>query len=350
MCTSLATFVYIYDTSEVFFTEFKNGLLGAWAVIIATAALLFFEDNLRSNNEKQKVIYLKKLEFYQEVARTFKQMIISDNITKNQYYEFKALRFEMILICGIKSLKLYDQMLSKMAEVFSNDKLELSPEIEQSILSLFHEFSLELLQESGKSVAKIEDIRKELDLAEDEYFEITEKEKKNFRSDQEKFNIIKDFVSTPNTIENLNELEKKYNIKDLKVRLPLFIKQFREAPELKEYLIKLNISLDSKEIPAMGSFSGMKNVYIEPIIQTKRKKVRRSNQEKFNIIKDFVSTPDTLDNLKELEKKHKINDLRHRLPLFIKQLKKSPEYREQLIKLNISIDDNNVPEMGSYNQ
>jgi len=253
---AVTSFMYIFDTPTEFFKEFKNGLLGAFVVVMATGIIFYFQVVLEGNREKQNLIYAKKIEFFQRVANVINKINTLQIIKPNDYLELKALKNETILIGGKNALEVFDKMLNILVQ--KKDKnIHISAEIEGAFEKLFGEFRLELLEESGKSLQEQKSIRKYLNelgnIAEIEDRHEKEKEKV-FRSFEEKFKIIESFLNiNPKNIDELKDLEKRFALKNVKGRVRLFRKQLIEVNSYKEKLVSLGIGITDAYPIRIGS-------------------------------------------------------------------------------------------------
>jgi len=245
----------LYETPSEFFKEFKNGLLGALVVILATGAIFCFQVSMEGDREKQNLIYEKKINFFQKVANVINKINTTEIIKPNNYLELKGLRNETILIGGKRSLEAFDQMLNIL--VYDKDKnIPVSPEIESAFEKLFREFRLELLQESGKASEEQKSIKNYLnELGNIEEIENRqEMEKKIFRTSEQKFEIIESFINIdPKNQNALKQLEKKYLIKNVKGRVKLFKNQLVKEDVYKEKLMLLGLGINEDDPVKIGS-------------------------------------------------------------------------------------------------
>ena len=252
---AITFFLFLYETPSEFFKEFKNGLLGALVVILATGAIFCFQVSMEGDREKQNLIYEKKINFFQKVANVINKINTTEIIKPNNYLELKGLRNETILIGGKRSLEAFDQMLNIL--VYDKDKnIPVSPEIESAFEKLFREFRLELLQESGKASEEQKSIKNYLnELGNIEEIENRqEMEKKVFRTSEQKFKIIESFVSIdPKNQNALKQLEKKYLIKNVKGRVKLFKNQLVKEDVYKEKLMLLGLGINEDDPVKIGS-------------------------------------------------------------------------------------------------
>lgn len=252
---AITFFLFLYETPSEFFKEFKNGLLGALVVILATGAIFCFQVSMEGDREKQNLIYEKKINFFQKVANVINKINTTEIIKPNNYLELKGLRNETILIGGKRSLEAFDQMLNIL--VYNKDKnIPVSPEIESAFEKLFREFRLELLQESGKASEEQKSIKNYLnELGNIEEIENRqEMEKKVFRTSEQKFKIIESFVSIdPKNQNALKQLEKKYLIKNVKGRVKLFKNQLVKEDFYKEKLMLLGLGINKDDSVKIGS-------------------------------------------------------------------------------------------------
>ena len=252
---AITFFLFLYETPSEFFKEFKNGLLGALVVILATGAIFCFQVSMEGDREKQNLIYEKKINFFQKVANVINKINTTEIIKPNNYLELKGLRNETILIGGKRSLEAFDQMLNIW--VYNKDKnIPVSPEIESAFEKLFREFRLELLQESGKASEEQKSIKNYLnELGNIEEIENRqEMEKKVFRTSEQKFKIIESFVSIdPKNQNALKQLEKKYLIKNVKGRVKLLKNQLVKEDFYKEKLMLLGLGINKDDSVKIGS-------------------------------------------------------------------------------------------------
>lgn len=252
---AITFFLFLYETPSEFFKEFKNGLLGALVVILATGAIFCFQVSMEGDREKQNLIYEKKINFFQKVALVINKINTTEIIKPNNYLELKGLRNETILIGGKRSLEAFDQMLNIL--IYNKDKnIPVSPEIESAFEKLFREFRLELLQESGKASDEQKSIKnylKELGNIE-EIENRQEMEKKVFRTSKQKFEIIESFINIdPKNQNALKQLEKKYLIKNVKGRVKLFKNQLVKEDVYKEKLMLLGLGINKDDPVKIGS-------------------------------------------------------------------------------------------------
>ena len=252
---AITFFLFLYETPSEFFKEFKNGLLGALVVILATGAIFCFQVSMEGDREKQNLIYEKVIDFFEIVADVINKINTTEIIKPNNYLELKGLRNETILIGGKRSLEAFDQMLNIL--VYNKDKnIPVSPEIESAFEKLFREFRLELLQESGKASEEQKSIKNYLnELGNIEEIENRqEMEKKVFRTSEQKFKIIESFVSIdPKNQNALKQLEKKYLIKNVKGRVKLFKNQLVKEDFYKEKLMLLGLGINKDDSVKIGS-------------------------------------------------------------------------------------------------
>jgi len=252
---AITFFLFLYETPSEFFKEFKNGLLGALVVILATGAIFCFQVSMEGDREKQNLIYEKKINFFQKVANVINKINTTEIIKPNNYLELKGLRNETILIGGKRSLEAFDQMLNIL--VYNKDKnIPVSLEIESAFEKLFREFRLELLQESGKASEEQKSIKNYLnELGNIEEIENRqEMEKKVFRTSEQKFEIIESFINIdPKNQNALKQLEKKYLIKNVKGRVKLFKNQLVKEDVYKEKLMLLGLGINKDDPVKIGS-------------------------------------------------------------------------------------------------
>ena len=62
----LGSFTLIYEDTNSYFKELKNGLLGVVIVIMGTASIVVYQYFLEDNNRKKQLVFERKIDFYNE--------------------------------------------------------------------------------------------------------------------------------------------------------------------------------------------------------------------------------------------------------------------------------------------
>ena len=248
----LFLFFLIFGDKSLYFNELLNGLLGVVIVIIATASIIVYQFILEENNSKKKLIYEKKVDAFKKVAIVLRPLIDNKKVTKDFVNELFALRLEILLICGPKSFKNFNSLLHEVQNYIHEDA-KTKDQLQIAILKLFSSFALELMKESGlpnedqKEMKNILDNISQKDVI-NEYNRSMEK--RTFRSDKQKLEILKKFsISTKDELPKLN---KEYNFNDIRIRVKLFRDQLLRKG-YKEQLLEIGVSIDENENPKVGS-------------------------------------------------------------------------------------------------
>ena len=67
----LGSFTLIYEDTNSYFKELKNGLLGVVIVIMGTASIVVYQYFLEDNNRKKQLVFERKIDFYNEALDKF---------------------------------------------------------------------------------------------------------------------------------------------------------------------------------------------------------------------------------------------------------------------------------------
>ena len=197
--------------SETFFDELINGLMGAMVVAIVTASIFIYQNTIEGNKEKERFIYEKKLDLYQTLARKISRITSDKKISKNELDELNYFSLEIDLVADEDLINKFQELIDKCSNLI--DK-KISDDIEELIREVIGLARLEL--EVLKSVSITKEKKDNLERA------IQQK-----RSNEVKFEIIKDYVSDIPT----KEIEEKHDIKSVHSR----VRKFREQLVLDKY-------------------------------------------------------------------------------------------------------------------
>jgi len=101
------------ESSQFFFSNIMNALIGATVVALVTSALFGYQAKIQADDEKKRVIYEKKLELYQRLARTFSDLSNEKKTDSVGIGEaLRPLLYEVVLLssgaAGTKYLELID--------------------------------------------------------------------------------------------------------------------------------------------------------------------------------------------------------------------------------------------------
>ena len=110
---ALAGFYLIYVNNpsmsgeQSFFNNLINSLMGAMVVALVTASIFIFQSRIEGDKEKEKYIYQKKLELYQNLARTISRINNDGKIKKISLDELKNFKLEIDLLADKDLVELY---------------------------------------------------------------------------------------------------------------------------------------------------------------------------------------------------------------------------------------------------
>ena len=83
---AFAAFFFIYQNTpsqngtKLYFMDIFNSLMGAVVVALVTASIFIFQRKIKADDEKNRVIYEKKLSLYEQIASTLNHVIQDSKI------------------------------------------------------------------------------------------------------------------------------------------------------------------------------------------------------------------------------------------------------------------------------
>ena len=92
---AFAAFFLIYqnipsqDGTKLYFMDIFNSLMGAVVVALVTASIFIFQRKIEADDEKNRVIYEKKLSLYEQIASTLNHVIRDSKITEKELEELQ---------------------------------------------------------------------------------------------------------------------------------------------------------------------------------------------------------------------------------------------------------------------
>jgi hypothetical protein len=126
----LGSFTLIYEDTNSYFKELKNGLLGVVIVIMGTASIVVYQYFLEDNNRKKQLVFERKIDFYNEALDKF------DEIFSNQLddYTNRKLIFQVSRGMLIASPNAADKLAQLSLAIMEN---------KETYYEIFKEFILE---------------------------------------------------------------------------------------------------------------------------------------------------------------------------------------------------------------
>ena len=239
---ALAGFYLIYVNNpsmsgeQSFFNNLINSLMGAMVVALVTASIFIFQSRIEGDKEKEKYIFQKKLELYQNLARTISRINNDGKITKISLDELKSFKLEIDLLADKDLVDLYPQFIN--SESFKETKKN------ESISEEFDSFTIDIIGLSRKEL----DVLKSIPLEKRNQLEVViQKQKKIYRTPLQMFNIVKDYGY------GVADLDSKYEINKVQNRVQDFRKQLIKKDHWKMELEKEGISTDPEKPIIKGS-------------------------------------------------------------------------------------------------
>jgi hypothetical protein len=135
---AFAAFFFIYqnipsqDGIKLYFTDIFNSLMGAMVVALVTASIFIFQRKIEADDEKNRVIYEKKLSLYEQIASTLNHVIQDSKISEKELEELQLFFFKVVLIAGPKAAEEFNNMLINLKNCSDS---EIDDETMQTILN-----------------------------------------------------------------------------------------------------------------------------------------------------------------------------------------------------------------------
>jgi len=114
---AFAAFFFIYqnmpsqDGIKLYFTDIFNSLMGAMVVALVTASIFIFQRKIEADDEKNRVIYEKKLSLYEQIASKLNEIIQDNKISETELQNLQLFSFKVVLIAGPKAAEKFNEML-----------------------------------------------------------------------------------------------------------------------------------------------------------------------------------------------------------------------------------------------
>jgi len=236
---ALAGFYLIYVNNpsmsgeQSFFNNLINALMGAMVVALVTASIFIFQSRIEGDKEKEKYIFQKKLELYQNLARTISRIKNEGKVTKQSLDELRSFGLEIDLLADEELLELYSEFVN--SSIF-----KAAPRISAE----FDDRTIDIIGLSRKEL----DVLKSIPLEKRNQLEVfIHKQKKIHRTSLEMFNIVKDYGY------GVADLDSKYEINKVQNRVQYFRKQLIKKDHWKMELEKEGISTDPEKPIIKGS-------------------------------------------------------------------------------------------------
>lgn len=135
---AFAAFFFIYqnipfqDGTKLYFMDIFNSLMGAVVVALVTASIFIFQRKIEADDEKNRVIYEKKLALYERIASTLNHIIQDSKISDKELTELQLFFFKVVLIAGPKAAEKFNDMLVNLKNCSNS---EIDDETMQTILN-----------------------------------------------------------------------------------------------------------------------------------------------------------------------------------------------------------------------
>ena len=231
---ALAGFYLIYVNNpsmsgeQSFFNNLINSLMGAMVVALVTASIFIFQSRIEGDKEKEKYIYQKKLELYQNLARTISRINNDGKITKISLDELKNFKLEIDLLADKDLVELYLKFIN--SDSFKETTKEGIPEE-------FDSLTIDIIRLSRVEL----DVLQSVPLEKRKQLEKVIKNQKISRTKEFKFQLLEAFC-----IGELKakDLEEKFNIGNVHSRVRGFRQELIKDPEWKKKMDEIGIPTD----------------------------------------------------------------------------------------------------------
>jgi hypothetical protein len=184
------------QSSQFFFSNILNALMGATVVAVVTSALFGYQAKIQADDEKRRAIFEKKLDLYQRLADTFKELS-SDNRSSSKRIgdDLRPMLYEVVLLSGGSAGGKYLEVIDAI-EGLDDPNYQLSVDDQKNIMNFFV-----AARDDLDVIENITDDNKNtleafLDSASDSS-KIEARASKRFLSDSEKLALLKEYDEKP---------------------------------------------------------------------------------------------------------------------------------------------------------
>ena len=98
-----------------------NSLMGAVVVALVTASIFIFQRKIEADDEKNRVIYEKKLSLYEQIASKLNEIIQDNKISEKELQNLQLFSFKVVLIAGPKAAEKFNEMLVNLRNDSGSD-------------------------------------------------------------------------------------------------------------------------------------------------------------------------------------------------------------------------------------
>ena len=222
--------IYVNNPSmsgeQSFFNNLINSLMGAMVVALVTASIFIFQSRIEGDKEKEKYIYQKKLELYQNLARTISRINNNKKVTEESLNELRSFGLEIDLLAD-------EDLLVKYNKFINSDSFKEAKKISLD----FNSFTIDIISLSRTELDVLQSVPLE---KRSQVEQVIKKQKKN-RSDDFKFELLEAYC-----IGDLEtkDLEEKFNIENVHSRVRGFRKDLVKLSQWKKKLDEIGIPTD----------------------------------------------------------------------------------------------------------
>jgi len=125
------------ESSQFYFTNILNALMGATVVAIVTSVLFGYQAKIQSDDEKRKSIFEKKLDLYQRLASTFKELSSEDRSSLRCVGdELRPMLYEVVLLSGGAAGSKYLEVIDSI-DGLDDPNYQLSVDDQKNIMKFF---------------------------------------------------------------------------------------------------------------------------------------------------------------------------------------------------------------------
>ena len=119
---AFAAFFFIYvnipqqNGIQLYFMDIFNSLMGAVVVALVTASIFIFQRRIESDDEKNRAIYEKKLELYEELASKLNEIIQDKKVSDAELQDLHSFTFKIFLIAGPKAGEQFLEVVANLTD------------------------------------------------------------------------------------------------------------------------------------------------------------------------------------------------------------------------------------------
>ena len=129
----------INDGEQLFFSNVLSGLMGAVVVALVTASIFIFQQKIEADEQKERLMYEKKLVLYQKVSKELSEALADGELSIGEIQTLRKFEYELILIAKKPVAEAFLSLIQKGEEFDQEKSGELGTYLKTSIMEFLTE-------------------------------------------------------------------------------------------------------------------------------------------------------------------------------------------------------------------